>query len=260
MDFKNILNSIKSLWDAIPNNQTITLDNSFLQAPDKTNITDMISIEQFDNLTPGDILEIKSGVSENYVKSQIISIYPYTNNGNVVKRLNFINVDGDLISKSINKDEVNVYIGDNSTSSGGMACFTGETLVNTPSGLIPIESLKVGDEVISFNDNTREYESKKITKCLSHFTNEIYLIYLNNEIIRATYDHPMSTIEKDKVLVKDLKVGDVLVSNKEHKEILDIKTKYETVLVYDIGVEDNNNYFIGESNILVYSEPITIKS
>ena len=28
----------------------------------------------------------------------------------------------------------------------------------------------------------------------------------------------------------------------------------------DIGVEDNNNYFIGESNILVYSEPITIKS
>ena len=119
---------------------------------------------------------------------------------------------------------------------------------------------KVGDEVISFNDNTRKYESKKITKCLSHFTNEIYLIYLNNEIIRATYDHPMSTLRKDRILVKDLEVGDVLVSNKEHKEILDIKTKYETVLVYDIGVEDNNNYFIGESNILVYSEPITIKS
>ena len=240
--------------------QTITLDNSFLQAPDKTNITDMISIEQFDNLTPGDILEIKSGVSENYVKSQIISVYPYTNNGNTVKRLSFINIDGDLINKSLNKDSTNVYIGDNSTSSGGMACFTGETLVNTSSGLVPIESLKAGDEVISFNDNTREYESKKITKCLSHFTNEIYLIYLNNEIIRATYDHPMSTLRKDRILVKDLEVGDVLVSNKEHKEILDIKTKYETVLVYDIGVEDNNNYFIGESNILVYSEPITIKS
>ena len=56
--------------------------------------------------------------------------------------------------------------------------------------------------------------------------------------------------------VQSLRVGDVLIDKDNNKiEIREInKNKIINKPVYEIWVENNRNYFVGNSSILVYSE------
>lgn len=44
-------------------------------------------------------------------------------------------------------------------------CFVGETLVHTPHGLVPIQDLKIGDEVLSADPVTGQQSHQKVIRC-----------------------------------------------------------------------------------------------
>ena len=263
MDFKIILNNIKALWNALPNHQDIILENYFLTANDGTNITNLITLEQFNNFRPKDILHIKSGVSSDYNDTEIIAVYPYENNSFNVKRLTFVDNNGTLINKNLSTDGTNVYLGNNSnnTSGGGMACFTGDTLIYTSNGYKAIQNIELGDKVYSFNLEQLEYEFKEVDKLINHMTDEIYEITLNNnEIIRTTWCHPFEVLNKEKTLVKDLEIGDQLITKDDKVYyITKIEKLNKQEVVYEIRIKDNYNYFITNSSIFVYNEDSILK-
>lgn len=72
----------------------------------------------------------------------------------------------------------------------------------------------------------------------------------------ATWSHPVFVKDEGEVQVQSLRVGDVLVdkNDNEIKIINIIKNKEIENPVYEIWVENNRNYFVGDSSILVYSE------
>lgn len=55
----------------------------------------------------------------------------------------------------------------------GGGCFAAGTKISTPNGSVDIENVKVGDEVLSFDD-TGEISTNKVTKVFVHEHNEIY--------------------------------------------------------------------------------------
>ena len=238
--------------------QDIILENYFLTSNDGTDITHLISLEQFNKFQPGDVLHIKSGVSSNYNDTKIIAVYPYENNSFDVKRLSFVDNNGTLINKNLSTDGTNVYLGNNgnNTSGGGMACFTGETLIYTDNGYKSIQNIELGDKVYSFNSEQLEYEFKEVDKLINHMTDEIYEITLNNnEIIRTTWCHPFKVLNKEKTLVKDLEIGDQLITKDDKVYyITKIEKLNKQEVVYEIRVKDNHNYFITNSSIFVYNE------
>lgn len=78
----------------------------------------------------------------------------------------------------------------------------------------------------------------------------------NDEAIVATWSHPIYVKGVGEVQVQSLKVGDILV-NKDNNEIRIININKQKIIdkpVYEIWVENNRNYFVGDSSILVYSE------
>jgi hypothetical protein len=135
------------------------------------------------------------------------------------------------------------------------ACFLTGTQVTLQNGVTKnIEDIQVGDLVLSYNKNTFELESKKVTKLLHH-TKDEYLgnnYWIINKNLKVTPNHPVYTNNGIKLL-KSLKIGDMLTDDKLQSVRIDsidiVNQKVEQY--YNFEVKDNNNYFV--ENYLVSS-------
>lgn len=256
-------------WVELLNNtntyQLLAVPNTFPGAATGTDVTSYINVQAFNKLNIKDSIRITSGTMNNaYIYSEIISMYTYTkDNTYPVKLISFIDQNGNLVRKHLSLGTDNkIYIGESGqNSSGGMACFTGETLVYTNNGYKAIQNIELGDKIYSFNLEQLEYEFKEVDKLINHMTDEIYEITLNNnEIIRTTWCHPFKVLNKEKTLVKDLEIGDQLITKDDKVYyITKIEKLNKQEVVYEIRVKDNYNYFITNSSIFIYNENSILK-
>lgn len=138
-------------------------------------------------------------------------------------------------------------------------CFTAGTKVKTDSGEKPIEKIEIGDKVLAKSDQTGEIAYKKVTGLFKKQADEIYYIHIKDEVIEVTGKHPFWLDGKGWTLVKDLKVGDLLVSSNGSKLGIDkIEKEKREATVYNFEVEDFNSYFV--SNLGVWVHNCTINS
>lgn len=121
-------------------------------------------------------------------------------------------------------------------------CFPSYIHVSTPNGVKYIGHLREGDEVISFNEKTKQQEVSKIGRIDAFLEKDIYEI---NRSIEATPTHPFYTQDGIK-MVQDLKINDEL-TNEKGDQVPIISIEYNEALrtVYNlIDVVPNNNYFV----------------
>lgn len=150
-----------------------------------------------------------------------------------------------------------VYTDTYQVSSGGLACFTKDTQVETEEGFKAISKIQVGDKVYSYNFDTGEVELKEVDKIVKHEVKEIVNVYTDNEILETTGSHPFYVILQGRKYAKNLQPHDQLrMKNKMITKVnqLIISELKKEKTVYEIRVKDNNNYFVGNSGILVYNE------
>lgn len=158
-------------------------------------------------------------------------------------------------------DDTTVYYGSTwPGSSGGKACFAGDTLVWTPDGEKKIKDIQIGDKVMSINIEKDIIEPREITKLVNHEEEEILVIATEDDIIEATGSHPFYEKSKGKANARILEVGDELMDDKFglHK-ITKIEKKEFNDTVYEIVVDYTHNYFIGKNHIRVFNEPSVLK-
>lgn len=180
------------------------------------------------------------GTSYNYVSAKI---------GNGTDRISFCWNDS------------TVYFGTTwPGSSGGKACFSGDTLVWTPEGDKKIKDIQIGDRVMSINIEKDIIEPREITKLVNHKEEEILVITTKDGTIKVTGSHPFYEKKKGKVNARTLEVGDELMDDKFglHK-ITKIETKAFNDTVYEILVDGTHNYFISKQHIRVFNEPSVFK-
>ena len=158
-------------------------------------------------------------------------------------------------------DDSTVYFGTTwPGSSGGKACFSGDTLVWTPEGDKKIKDIQIGDRVMSINIEKDIIEPREITKLVNHEEEEILVITTKDGTIKVTGSHPFYEKKKGKVNARILEVGDELMDDKFglHK-ITKIETKAFNDTVYEIVVDGTHNYFISKQHIRVFNEPSVLK-
>ena len=86
----------------------------------------------------------------------------------------------------------------------GNGCFISGTLVTTDKGLKPIEEIKIGEYVLSRNEESGETSYKKVTDILIRSTYNICTIELENGRIKSTTGHLFENLVGD--LVQDGKL------------------------------------------------------
>jgi hypothetical protein len=156
---------------------------------------------------------------------------------------------------------------------------------------IPIEEVKIGDVVLSWNQSQNKNEYKKVTDTFTKQATSIYtLTLLDGEKIHTTWNHPFYIIAKPKrktlesnrsvsllsaidskvdITIEtgvwkqaiDLKSGDIALNSfGKALPIQSISVDYKEERVYNFTVEDNHTYYVSKNAILVHNDCELINS
>ena len=133
-------------------------------------------------------------------------------------------------------------------------CFPAGTKVHTRWGLANIERLEVGVPILTYNEVSGEREYKKVLKISRRMTQHMCVIELSNgEMIQVTPEHRFFS-SGEWIAIEDLLIGDTLQT--KNGDLLVIENKVimtNFVEVFNLEVEDNENYYVTEDGILVHN-------
>ncbi|RHX89501.1 hypothetical protein DLM76_21355, partial [Leptospira yasudae] len=134
-------------------------------------------------------------------------------------------------------------------------CFVAGTLVHTKTGLKKIETIQIGDEVLTKDEETGEMFYKPVTETMNHDGDALYEISLGTgETIVSTWNHPYFTSKSGWVKAKDLLPGDQLIGTKgEYISVSDTRELSQSERVYNFEVEETHSYFVGEKGVWVHN-------
>ena len=138
-------------------------------------------------------------------------------------------------------------------------CFMAGTLVITKEGLKPIEEVKIGEYVMSRNEESGETSYKKVTDTLIRSTYNICTIELENGKIKSTTGHLFMVQDKWWKAAAELKAGDILETADEQCQIvksITVEEKGYPVTTYNLSVEDNHTFFVNNEGILTHNMSI----
>lgn len=122
-----------------------------------------------------------------------------------------------------------------------VGCFIAGTGIDTVDDIIPIEILKVGDMVRTYDLKDKKHGESKITKTYKHEDMDGYLII--NGVIKTTGYHPFYS-DGDWIKAGDLSIGDKILHVDGAEHTIDSIDKVDDKIdVYNIEVDDMHNYF-----------------
>jgi hypothetical protein len=131
-------------------------------------------------------------------------------------------------------------------------CFPAGTLVETESGLRPIEAVRAGEHVVSAPENGGRRELKRVTRLFRSFTDRLAVVSVlalagSPETLRATPNHPFFVAQRGWVQAGELHAGDVLESERGEPLVVGrVELERANVATFNFEVEDDHTYFVAE--------------
>ncbi|WP_315515266.1 polymorphic toxin-type HINT domain-containing protein [Prevotella histicola] len=133
-------------------------------------------------------------------------------------------------------------------------CFPAGTKVHTLWGLADIEKLEVGVPVLTYNEETGEQEYKKVKKVMRRMTRRMCAMELSNgTTLEVTPEHRFFC-DGEWIPIEELNVNDTLQLKDNSIVVIENKIIFPTfVEVYNLEIEDNENYYVTEEGVLVHN-------
>jgi hypothetical protein len=151
-------------------------------------------------------------------------------------------------------------------------CFVAGTQILTKEGLKPIEEIREGDKVLSYNEKTKQTEYKIVVQTIIRDARAEQLLSVQveyeTEPLGVTNTHPFYVrIYKagDNTSAEDdgewVEAGKLEVGNEIRKadntwaKVQSITQQSKGAKVYNFEVADNHNYFVGQTSLLAHNSP-----
>ena len=133
-------------------------------------------------------------------------------------------------------------------------CFPAGTKVHTQWGLADIEKLEVGVPVLTYNEETGEQEYKEVKKVMRRMTRRMCAMELSNgTTLEVTPEHRFFS-NGEWTPIEELNVNDTLQLKDNSIVVIENKIIFPTfVEVYNLEIEDNENYYVTEEGVLVHN-------
>ena len=146
--------------------------------------------------------------------------------------------------------EKNPYQGNANTR-----CFVAGTPVYSKDGFVNIELFKVNDTLSSYNITTGTVELMKVSHTSNRATTNVYQVITSLDTFIVTAEHPFFVEGKNWTEVKDLEIGDELKSLLDTKiSVIKIEKLEAEKVVYNIEVNGNHNFYVGQGKVLVHNK------
>ena len=131
------------------------------------------------------------------------------------------------------------------------ACFAAGTPVHTMSGPQAIETLQVGDRVLSQNTTTGALSFQPVVAIHHNQPTAILKLYLGGETIVATGIHRFWKAGRGWTMARELKPGDIVRTVGGTAKVESIEPD-KVQPVYNLDVAANRDFFVGKHGCLVY--------
>jgi tetratricopeptide (TPR) repeat protein len=135
------------------------------------------------------------------------------------------------------------------------SCFGAGTLVRALSGLQRIESLKVGDPVLTQSCKTGALSYKPILVVHHNPPSATYRITLGDEAIVSSYFHRFWKAGSGWVMARDLKIDDPIRTLNGTVKVTAIE-EGKVVPVYNLDVADDADFFVGKLGALAHDNTL----
>lgn len=138
-------------------------------------------------------------------------------------------------------------------------CVPENTLIDTPHSRIPIQTLKKGDAVISYNLKNSTIEEDVIEEVWCSGERQCIIItFEDGREIEVGENHPLYVKSKeDWISSISLRIGDEILDVKENRYSIIKSIKQSGIKVcYDISVKKNENFFI--DGVLVHNTGLSV--
>ena len=139
------------------------------------------------------------------------------------------------------------------------ACVVAGTAIAAAAGYVAIETLKPGDLVWAWDEETGDVALKPVKQLFVNESDELIHLTVNGEEITTTPTHPFYVAHKGWYAAVDLRAGDILVLVNGEYVTLE-KTQHEIleapITVYNFEVEDYHTYYVGTDGVLVHNKCI----
>lgn len=135
-------------------------------------------------------------------------------------------------------------------------CFVAGILISTPSGLIPIEEIKTGDKVYSFDKDSKVVSENTVEEVFVRETTKLVNISTGAETICSTPNHPFYVPKKGFTNAVELRAGDILLNINGDYVIIE-KIQHEIlespITVYNFRVSNDHTYYVGTQSLGVHN-------
>lgn len=135
------------------------------------------------------------------------------------------------------------------------SCFAAGTLVHAETGLVPIETLKAGDLVLSQNVRTGALHYRPVTALHRNPPSTIYRVKLNEEIVPTSQFHRFWKAGHGWVMARELKPGDELRVLGGVAAVAEVQTG-EVEPVFNLDVDEDHSFFVGRRGVLVHDNTL----
>lgn len=130
-------------------------------------------------------------------------------------------------------------------------CFAAGTLVWTKTGMQPIETLVAGDLVLTMDVQTGERCFRPVLDTTIRAPSPLMHIATSNYQLLATPGHPFWVEGSGWRMAKELEAGDYITTAGAAPMEVQITTSADQIQeAYNLIVEGNNNYFVGQDGLL----------
>jgi hypothetical protein len=135
------------------------------------------------------------------------------------------------------------------------SCFAGGTPVQTLDGLHPIETLRIGDQVLTQNPKTGALKYQAVVTVFHNPPNPTLRLELDHDSIVVTGIHRLWKAGEGWVMARELKVGDTLRTLGGTVAIKSI-TEARKQPVYNLHVADGESFFVGSTGVLAHDNSL----
>jgi hypothetical protein len=135
------------------------------------------------------------------------------------------------------------------------SCFGAGTLVRTIDGLHSIESLRLGDLVLTQNPRTGALKYQPVVAAFHNPPNATLRIELDHDSIVATGIHRLWKAGKGWVMARELQPGDTLRTVGGTVAVKSV-SKERKQPVFNLQVADGASFFVGETGVLAHDNSL----
>ncbi len=130
-------------------------------------------------------------------------------------------------------------------------CFVAGTLVVSSRGMKPIETVVVGDRVLSRNIESGELSWKPVLRATTRPPEPTFTITVDNEQLRCTSGHLFWVSGAGWKKASELNSADVLHGAGEPRIVSSVM-QTDSAPTFNLQVADNKNYFVGQAMLLTH--------